>query len=319
MKKIKGVLEDARREREEYRASDRWLHNGRPFDHGLFTQSTDISYKPVEVVELWKRKVYVSKNREKRYLAKYEDTAETHRIRSILEKTNEVNSQAEIVYHSTKLSTALVAMFHDKFTLGGRMYTRGRNHYQGLHKEDRWEIMINGQQTVEIDYSGLFPYLLYAMEGGQCWQDPYSVVNDNPVARPFLKKILLCMVNADWVEAQRGANNELLNNISNKERQALASIGITRASPLMDRFMEVHTTIVHHLCTGKQTGLRLMNQESKIALDIINHFTSQSVPILCIHDSFIVIRTYADELDEVMKNTYKKHIGFRCKTKRKNG
>ena len=80
----------------------------------------------------------------------------------------------------------------------------------------------------------------------------------------------------------------------------------------MQAFFDVHKSIAHYFCNGKESGLRIVNKDSKIALDIINHFVKQGRPILCIHDSFIVEQKYKNELKNVMKKTYTKHTKFRC-------
>jgi hypothetical protein len=288
-----------------------------------------VRYKPVEVVELWSKEVVTSPKTHKEKVIKklidYTDTAETHRIRKILERANTVNNSADIMHvvnhRSLRLNTGLIAVFQNKFTLGGRLYARGISYFQGLAEEERQEITINGSTVVELDYSALHPMLLYASKGIQYLGDPYSAVDKRPEVRPFLKILLLCMINADFLWAQRAANTWLYGLEKNEIRQ-LNNIGITKARPFMDKFMAVHRPIAHYLCTGKETGMRLMNKDSKIALDVIDHFTKQGIPILCMHDSFIVQKQYANELKQVMQRVYHKHTstpkypdGFRCKVK----
>lgn len=247
-------------------------------------------------------------------LVDYKDTAETWRIRDVLKQVNEVNRKADIRLGRYKLNANLVAIFIERFTWYGRLHTRGYRHYQGIPSLERKEITINGDSTVELDFSGLHPNLLYADVGIQNEKDPYSIIDERSEVRLFLKIILLCMINSnDYNDAQRGANNWLL-----KHREILIqlkAIGITRAGPLMAKFIQEHKLIAHYLCSGNHTGMKLMNKDSKIALDVIIHFGKKGIPILSIHDSFIVQIQYRDELYEVMKNTYLKHTGFNIKVK----
>jgi len=264
-----------------------------------------VIYKPTELVIL-------KDSKEK--LKEYKDTAETWRIRTILTRLNLVNSKADIRYQDYKLNAFLLAIFKEKFTWYGRLHTRGFKHYQGLSGEEREEITINGDSIVELDYSGLHPNLLYAEEGIQCRRDPYSVIDRRPELRPFLKEILLCMLNAkDETTAEKAANNWL--RLNSSEREILVKIGITRARTLIDKFKIAHEPIAKYFCKGKDTGMRIMNKDSKIALDVVNYFAKQNIPILCIHDSFIVQEQYRDKLYEVMKRTYHKHTGFDIKIK----
>jgi hypothetical protein len=265
-----------------------------------------VIYDPVELVEL--------RDKEGK-LIDYQDTAETRRIRTILKQANQINQSATIKYGGYKLSAYLTAIFKNKFTLYGRLHTRGYRHYQGFSEEERGEITINGDPVVELDFSGLHPRLLYAKEGIQFNKDPYSMVHDDPMARPFLKSVLLFMLNAkDEVTAERAANYWLRKN--HGERELLKKIGITRARPILDAFKEAHKPIAHYFCNGKDTGMRIMNLDSTIALEVVKHFAKQGKPILAIHDSFIVQRQYQRELRLVMNQTYSKHTGgFRCPIK----
>ena len=62
--------------------------------------------------------------------------------------------------------------------------------------------------------------------------------------------------------------------------------------------------------------MRIMNLYATIALDVINHFAKQGIPILSVHDSFIVQGRYKDELKRIMQQMYRKHTkGFRCPIK----
>jgi len=267
-----------------------------------------VIYSPVELVEL---------RDENGNLKEYEDTSKTRHIRSVLERANKVNQSADIRYKNYLLFASLVAVFKRKFTLYGRLHTRGYRHYQGFSEEERAEITIDNDSTVELDFSGLHPNLLYAKEGKQFLGDPYSLVDERPEARPFLKHILLRMLNAkDEISAERAANYWLHKN--HTQREELKEIGITRAKPLMSEFRKVHKSIGHHFCNGSDTGLRIMNLEAQIALDIVSHFAKQKIPILAVHDSFIVQDKYKNELRQTMENTYEKHTkGFECKIKQK--
>lgn len=265
-----------------------------------------VIYDPVEVVELRK---------DDKYLLDYKDTAKTRKIRLILTRANKVNQSADIKFGQYTLRASLIAVFIRKFTLYGRLHTKGNRHYQGLSSDERKEITINNDKVVELDFSGLHPHLLYQNELIQLDEDPYSIVDDRPEARTFLKAILLCMINAkDKITAEKAANNWLYEN--HNERDELRRIGITSARPLMKKFMKAHKSIKHYFCSSREIGLRIMNIDSRIALDIIDHFAKLNVPILAVHDSFIVQEKYRDELWQVMDNTYKKHTnGYKCKIK----
>jgi hypothetical protein len=259
-----------------------------------------VIYEPVQLVELRDRKT--------KKLKDYRDTERTCKIRNMLEKANKINGKADIRFQAWELKTFLKAIFIEKFTWYGRLHTRGYRHYQGLTKVERSEITINGEPIIELDFKGLHPHLFYAKEGLQCPDDPYSIINIDPDVRPFLKHILLCMVNAkDEVQAERAANYWL--KFHPREYRKLLSKNITGAKPLMKSFLEVHEPISRYFCNGKENGLKVMNLDATIALNIVNCFAKKRIPILAIHDSFIVQEKHEKELYQVMKNSYKKFAG----------
>jgi len=72
-----------------------------------------------------------------------------------------------------------------------------------------------------------------------------------------------------------------------------------------------HKRIDKYFYTG--IGINYQFKDSRIAENILKHFTKQKVVCLCIHDSFIVEQKYIDELVEVMKREHKKEMGFEGK------
>ena len=84
----------------------------------------------------------------------------------------------------------------------------------------------------------------------------------------------------------------------------------------MDKFIKVHQPIAKYFCKGKDTGMKLFNKDSKMALFVVKHFSRKGIPIFPIHDSFIVQEQYHDELEMVMQKAYGKYNnGFKIKIK----
>lgn len=301
----------------------------------LFPQyEAGVLSKPIELVILKGEKEVVKdkngkpvkdKNGNRKVLKRkqidYKDSEQTQKvrqfiwgIRDILTTVNDVNSKADIRYEEFKLNANLVAVFIEKFTWGGRLQTRGFSHYQGLSgketeekENERDKITINGDSTVELDYGSLHPNLLYAAEGIQYKKDPYRVVDEREELRPLLKAILLRMINGKSAYHVRSSVINFLQDKKNKKFYDLVFDMDIDIADLIDKFMEVHEPIAHYLCSGKETGMELMNKDAKIARDIVNHFGKKGIPILCIHDSFRVQKQHRDELFMVMKKTYQKH------------
>ena len=62
--------------------------------------------------------------------------------------------------------------------------------------------------------------------------------------------------------------------------------------------MEKYPHLSGILNTGQ--ALRLMNIDSQIANLVIDHFTQKDIPILCIHDSFIIQHDKEPELRRIL-------------------
>ena len=80
---------------------------------------------------------------------------------------------------------------------------------------------------------------------------------------------------------------------------------------------------MEYFCT--EQGYNLMHTDSQIALQVLEHFTGKGEPILCVHDSFVVIERLEEELREVMDLSYRNitkiispdHGVYTCKISKK--
>jgi len=282
----------------------------------------DVQFNPVDIIML---------RDEKGKLVDYQDTQETHRVRDILQKVNTVNSQALVQLAMSgrddkmhRLETNLHAVYNVDFQHGGRLYTSTTEGYQLLSKEERKDILIDHQPTIELDFSGMLPRILYAWEGIQFDGDPYSILPDDPEMRPIFKKVFLALLNAkNEITAVQAGNQFLRKNWEYcclmRERELKVK------DHLIPWFKEAHKQIAHLFCQG--SGLEVMNLDAKITLDVIEHFTNREIPVLSIHDSFIVYRHLRDsfivhrqcedELKQVMQSAYRcKTGGFECPVER---
>ncbi len=262
--------------------------------------------KPIELVEL---------RNDKKKLLPYQDNRKTSGIRKKLELINGINEEADIRYLNQELNPYLIAIFKNTFGRYGRLHTRGYSHYQGYSEEERSQLTINGDSVVELDYSGLHPYLLYAKAGIQYFGDPYLIFDDQPQLRPLIKKLFLIMTNSSEFKKAIGACEYWFIDHPN-DLESLRRKGIINSTSLIKQIINHHSKIAHHFFSNKENGLRTMNLDSKIALDVLYHFAKKGIPILSIHDSFIVQHEYKGELRKVMQSNYSKHShGFRIKIK----
>jgi hypothetical protein len=194
-------------------------------------------------------------------------------------------------------------VFNDSALLtGGRFYG---GCWQNIPKEYRTYLNVNGKRMVELDYSNLHPTILYAMEGLTPPIDSYRIKVPNArysstaTASQMRSSVKLCF-------------NALINSTTKLRSPPrgidTALFGITWTY-LKETILDCHRPIGKHFFTGK--GLELQRLDSDIAEHVMLHFMERRIPVLPLHDSFLVHHGYEDELASVMSKAYSKLIqGF---------
>lgn len=154
-------------------------------------------------------------------------------------------------------------------------------------------ITIDDEPTIELDYSGCHPRMLYAEIGFEFPGDPYDV-GQPAECRDIVKETFNKMINAEHgrIAEPKGFDE--------------AVMGMT-FDELIERIKAKHQPIAGHFFTG--AGLRLQYRDSCIAEKVMMRFAKKNVACLCIHDSFIVQRRYAGELERVMREVALEEIG----------
>src|SRR5690606_24220454 len=99
--------------------------------------------------------------------------------------------------YARSISTRLYRVFNNTLEDGGRFYGA---QYQRIEKGLRKYLLIDGQETIELDYSGFHTRMLYHERGYDYKDDPYvgmfpSFSNDIHL-RIIIKFTLNCMLNA---------------------------------------------------------------------------------------------------------------------------
>ena len=249
-----------------------------------------------------------------------ENHQEADRVRKILAHANEVNSGYDIQCGGFSINPTLVAIYINDFSHYGRLHSRGYRHYQGIKKKKqkgtekkiRPPFTIDGEPCVELDYRAIHPSLLYAAEGIQMEEDPYSKVNPDSRLRDLFKGSMLRMINADRADANQSIFEDLLS----KKWRVYDSLGYGSPAIVIDAILEAHRPIEKYFLQGGDAGIRLMNKESRICLEVVRRFTRKGWPILPIHDSFITKAKHVDELERIMHESYQLCVpGYTIKTK----
>ena len=197
---------------------------------------------------------------------------------------------------------SLYRVFNDsEFKTGGRFYG---GWWQEIPSKFRDRITIDGKRTVQLDYSGLHPHILYHERNLELKGDPYQVnlipsknADDADDFRKFIKQCFNAMLNAEKL-MQRSPKGSNLSHWGISWKQVVKAI--------QDR----HPDIEGQFFTG--TGLRLQRIDSDLCeavmLALINR--SSEIVVLPVHDSFIVHHGYKDELMAMMLGAYCVKYGY---------
>ena len=188
---------------------------------------------------------------------------------------------------------------NDDWEQGGRFYGAW---WISIPSHLRRYILIDGKKTVEVDYSGIHPAMLFALTGKGIPIDPYErcVRNrGNEDERKLVKKTFNALLNADSVKGIKKIK---------KYDETLTG----RNWEDFKRFIvDSYPECAGHFGTG--AGLRLQRMDSDLAEAVMLRFARMGYGCLPVHDSFIVHHDMRDVLEESMKAVFKDMFGVEHK------
>ena len=261
------------------------------------------------------------------------------KMREGLERLNGKLAETEIrINDEVCASVQYNRIFSDDLEKDGRFYVIGGGVQTAPAILRKTSLFIGDDKTVELDFKAMHPRLLLEMlsvgaarEGEEFEICPsfspydaeieslieldYSEIEKqsnilgtkyDPV-RNLKKQALLVMINAKSEAAARGALCQKL--ATDKKRPDPIDrlfVGIKGALPIkeiMSRIYEHNEIIADHMYND--TGIALMNMDSRIAERVIDAMLQEDEPILCYHDSFIVKEYMEDYLRLSMENAWK--------------
>ncbi|MGI9319184.1 MAG: hypothetical protein ACR2QW_17795 [bacterium] len=176
------------------------------------------------------------------------------------------------------------------FKQGGRFY--GPFWHQ-LSKRIRAHLLINGDSVIERDFQACHPRLMYSLMGKTMPEfDPYDIEGfDRATAKTGFQKL----VNSS---NRKSAVLAIAEPYSRKGMRGAHQV----ASQMIDAFEAKHPDIRSLFYSGM--GLRLQNLDSQICSEVQGELRELGIPVLSIHDSFIVSTTARVELDARMNDSF---------------
>ena len=218
------------------------------------------------------------------------------------------NREGETVslYRPELIQTDLYRQFNNgSFGEGGRLYG---GWWINTPKALRRKITINGQPTVELDFSGCAIRMLYHERGLDYQGDPYllDAVADYEAQRGLAP--------SHFREGVKAITQALINGSKGGKPELIAlPAGLSfrprfKRAEVRSMIEEKHTLIADAFGTG--AGLRLQRSDSDLALEIVTKLKEQNVVALPIHDSFLVRKVDRFRVGAIMNVYYRNKFGF---------
>ena len=193
-------------------------------------------------------------------------------------------------------------IFNRDFEHGGRFYGPW---WLGIPSELRHYITINNNKTVEYDYSSLIIHQIYSEVGLNYFEenthsdDPYLLDGIPDIERKLNKSIIQIGLNCEDIDS---LNKALLSQfkkgklIGNKPKKK-------EIEKRLNIFKEMNPKISDYVYS--KCALRFQYQDSEIARKIIHRCSMYLIPVLSVHDSFIVEETNSNFIIDTMNNAIK--------------
>lgn len=173
---------------------------------------------------------------------------------------------------------------------GGRYF----GWWQNLSQDDRLHILLDGSPVAELDYRENHPSILYHGLGLLPPAESYSVEG---VDRGLVKATFGRMLNS---RNEAGTRRKMVQELGSREL----------ADRIVDRLLSIHRPLVEAGKFWSGVGLTLMRKDAEIAVLVMKWARFSSVPMLPVHDSFVIRKQDAEACKAVMIQTYNAHMGI---------
>ena len=239
----------------------------------------------------------------------YEDTPDTHRMRSEMTLLNNwlMNMDIQLVssdylnkekIKSIQINNRKLRRYFtrgdSKFNTGGRLFG---GFWMKMSKSLRKESMyLNEEEIITLDYQNMAPRILYGFIGAKHDEQDSYIVPGYEKYRSGIKKMFNSMTFTD------GPLSRFPKNIK-KEFAQNHNIGRVCAA-----IEHRHTPIAMYLNT--EIGHALMKVESDIIVKCMLLCMEQDIPVLPIHDALIFPFDKKHEGTEIMKRVFKEKTGL---------
>ena len=280
-----------------------------------FPDLSEIEMDEVERAYLTAIESLILRNKDKKAIP-YEHTDETEKMKELVVKLNLMNEKATVLTgDGQRLSNVYSRIFNESFNQGGRFY---RADILQLHSKDgdqRLDITIDGKPVVEVDFQNLHFRIAAAVVGVPMEEVPLDMYADiledvtNKVDRRIVKLAVNIMFNCDRSDTAKRAIQSEINTLS-EEDKSVYTLGNARS--VMALILQSYPDFEGLFFAMEPFGRVLQNLDSHLAADILEVFVQKEIPILCVHDSFVVAKEHLELLVLTMADKFRERFKIDC-------
>ncbi|KQZ50353.1 hypothetical protein ASD54_08855 [Rhizobium sp. Root149] len=237
----------------------------------------------------------------------YKESGRVHDVRNLVRKVNKVLEATEIVLAAEGIVEdgpwlrkgnhvmypalkTLYRVYNGGWTLGGRFYG---GWWQGVKSDDRQYFLLNGERTEEIDYSQIHPRIIYLEAGVELVGDAYDIPGYD---RGLCKAAFNILINASCYKSASGAVAKELDG------------DFRTAEAVIEAIKRRHRGVESYFHSN--VGIRLQGLDARMAEIVLTEMTvKRGIPVLPVHDSFIVPESHKEALIQVMKDAFERVMG----------
>jgi hypothetical protein len=279
-----------------YVITDKWRHE--ISDQPISVQHEVVRNPLASYVQL-RKKIKTSKKAEERSVSLQITSKDRQQHPDLIEASERLLEQADDVWRHVHIhlgDIVLPAMLatmtrifnNGSFNQGGRFYCQ----LQNQRKDQRIHLRFDDEPTIEIDFTGIHPHLMYHLQGDGFNGDPYGIKGFD---RDTVKVAFNTLINRDGSKHKGHLATSLARNLD---------ITQVKAMELEKALYKLHHRIAGYFNTGY--GLKLQKLDSQIAYDVMTHFFMKiKRPVLMIHDSAIVSVRDVETLKLCMVDAYR--------------
>jgi len=195
-------------------------------------------------------------------------------------------------------------VFNRSWRKGGRFFGPT---YQWFSEEVRNCILVDGQPTVEKDYSGMLLGMALNKAGVHYTKDPYErLTHGDPELKDLFKQVANAALCSEDLNGHKGRSRAIWGLNDKIRRGKLKMPPGLKTNMAMDKFVEEYRELDGMLFRG--LGLELQFVESTIMNRIIKRLLRKGIFPLVIHDSARVQESYIGDLEQAMEEEYEKEI-----------